>query len=86
MFDNLLGRFHPLVAYVVANEKGQFSAPVVREAALLALCRYMAVSHALCEQVYYSCDASRNTLRLLESSSPPATRPSSPHIALLTPS
>jgi len=32
VFDNLLGRFHPLVAYVVANEKGQFSAPVVREA------------------------------------------------------
>jgi condensin complex subunit 1 len=47
--ENILGKFHQLIAYIVANEKGQFSDPVVRENALLALCRYMTVSSRLCE-------------------------------------
>lgn len=49
VFDNLLGKFHPLISFVVANEKGTFSAPIVREAAVLALCRYMSVSSIVCE-------------------------------------
>lgn len=56
VFDNILGKFHPLIAFIVANEtggrqsgKGPFAAPIVRETALLALCRYMCVSNGLCE-------------------------------------
>lgn len=49
VFDNLLGKFHPLIAYIVANEKGSFPDPIVRETALLALCRYMSVSNGMCE-------------------------------------
>ena len=56
VFDNILGKFHPLIAFIVANEaggklggKGPFCAPIVRETALLALCRYMCVSNGLCE-------------------------------------
>ena len=47
--DNILGKFHPLIAFVVANEKGTFSNALLREAALLALCRFMSVSSELCE-------------------------------------
>ena len=48
--SNLLGRFHHVVAFVVANQSGAFSSPLVREAGLLALCRFMSVSSVLCEQ------------------------------------
>ena len=47
--DNVLGKFHPLIAYVVANESGTFSHPLLRETAILALCRFMSVSSQLCE-------------------------------------
>lgn len=50
VFDNLLGKFHPFIAYIVANEHGHYHDPLVRETALLALCRYMCVSNTLCEQ------------------------------------
>jgi hypothetical protein len=49
VFENTLGKFHPLIAYMVADEKGSFSDPLVRETGLLALCRYMSVSNSLCE-------------------------------------
>lgn len=48
--DNLLGSFHPFIAFVVANSGGEYSDPVIREAAVLALCRYMSVSSVLCEE------------------------------------
>ena len=54
VFDNLLGKFHPFIAYIVANEHGHYHDPLVRETALLALCRYMCVSNTLCEQVGHS--------------------------------
>lgn len=47
--QNVLGKFHQMIAFIVANEKGQFNDPVVRENALLALCRYMTVSSHMCE-------------------------------------
>ena len=47
--DNILGKFHLLIAYVVANEKGNYSNPLLRETAVLALCRFMSVSSELCE-------------------------------------
>lgn len=50
VLNNILGKFHPLIAYVVANENGTFSNPLLRETALLALCRFMSVSVALCER------------------------------------
>lgn len=50
VLNNILGKFHPLVAYVVANENGSFTNPLLRETALLALCRFMSVSVTLCER------------------------------------
>ena len=47
--ENILGKFHTLVAYVVANENKNFSSGLLRESALLALCRFMSVSSELCE-------------------------------------
>lgn len=55
VFENLLGKFHPFIAFIVANEEkgrqgfGPYGAPIIRETALLALCRYMCVSSAMCE-------------------------------------
>lgn len=55
VFDNILGKFHPVIAFIVANEKGgkqgvgPFSDPMLRENSILALCRYMCVSNGLCE-------------------------------------
>lgn len=48
--DSLLGTFHPFLAHIVANHEGHYSSELVREAAVLALCRYMSVSSKLCEQ------------------------------------
>lgn len=45
---NLLGKFLPLLSFIVADERGQFDSPLVREASVLALCRYMAVSSTVC--------------------------------------
>ena len=39
-----------MIGFIVANEKGNFSDPVVRENALLALCRYMTVSSHMCDK------------------------------------
>lgn len=47
--QNILGKFHQMISFIVANEKGDFSDPVVRENALLALCRYMTVSSHMCD-------------------------------------
>ena len=46
----MLSKFHPLVAYIVANEDDMFADVILRETALLALCRYMSVSYELCEK------------------------------------
>lgn len=45
---NILGKFLPLLCYIVADDNKQFSHPVVREASVLALCRYMSISSAVC--------------------------------------
>lgn len=37
VFDSILGKFHPLIAYVIANESGSFSNILVRESATLGL-------------------------------------------------
>ena len=36
---NLLGKFLPLLSYMVANEQKKFSHPLLRETSILALCR-----------------------------------------------
>jgi condensin complex subunit 1 len=48
--ENILGMFHPFIAYVVANESNRYSHALLRETSTLALCRYMSVSSQLCEQ------------------------------------
>jgi condensin complex subunit 1 len=48
---NLLGKFLPLLSYLVANEQQQYSHPLLRETAVLALCRYMCTSSAVCESL-----------------------------------
>lgn len=48
--DNLLGKMHPIVAFLVANDKGAYSHPLLQEVTLLALCRMMSVSSLLCEE------------------------------------
>jgi condensin complex subunit 1 len=50
VLSNLLGAFFPLVTYIAANEQRRFSAPVLRDAAVLTLCRYAAISSISCEQ------------------------------------
>lgn len=47
--ENLLGKFHTIVAFIVANESGSYSHPLLRETALLTLCRMMCVSSLLCD-------------------------------------
>lgn len=48
--DNILGRFHALTAYIVADATKLYSKPLLRETAILTLCRYMSVSSLLCEK------------------------------------
>ena len=48
--DNILGKFHGLAAFIVANATKQYSQPLLRESAILSLCRYMSVSSVLCEK------------------------------------
>jgi condensin complex subunit 1 len=48
--ENILGKFHQMIAFIVANERGNFNDPMLRETALLSLCRYMASSSIICEK------------------------------------
>mmetsp|Transcript_8464 Transcript_8464/g.12624 ORF Transcript_8464/g.12624 Transcript_8464/m.12624 type:complete len:1331 (-) Transcript_8464:69-4061(-) len=48
--NNILGKFHPMVAYIVANANGHYAHPIIRETAVLSLCRYMSVSSILCQK------------------------------------
>lgn len=48
---NLLGKFLPLLSYMVANEQHKFDHPLLRETSVLALCRYMCTSSAVCDQL-----------------------------------
>lgn len=50
VIENLLGRFKSLLEFVVANGKGKFSHPLLRESSVLAMCRYMSTSMIACEQ------------------------------------
>ena len=47
--EHMLGHFHKLIAYIVANEKRNYNNATVRENAILALCRYMTVSSRMCD-------------------------------------
>lgn len=46
----MLGKFLPMLLFVVANERKHFSHPLVRDTSVLTLCRYMATSSVVCEQ------------------------------------
>jgi len=48
--QGLLAAFEPLLLSIVANEAGQFDNEVLRQAATLALTKYMCVSSAACER------------------------------------
>ncbi|KAJ1430669.1 non-SMC mitotic condensation complex subunit 1-domain-containing protein, partial [Ochromonadaceae sp. CCMP2298] len=48
---NLLGKFLPLLSFLVANESGLYSHPLIRETATLALTRYMTTSSIVCENL-----------------------------------
>ena len=47
---NMLGKFLPLILFIVANERKHFSHALVRETSILTLCRFMATSSVVCEQ------------------------------------
>jgi len=51
VLKNLLGKFLPLLSYMAANEQLKFSHPLLRETAVLALCRYMCTSSVVCDQL-----------------------------------
>lgn len=47
---NLIGKFMPLISFIAANEGGKYdAAPVLRQTAVLSLCRAMSVSVSVCE-------------------------------------
>lgn len=48
--DNLFGKFHAFVAFIAANENGQFGSMLLRHTSTVALCRFMSISSTLCEQ------------------------------------
>lgn len=48
---NLLGKFLPLLSYMVANEQARFSHTLLRETSILAMCRYMCTSATVCESL-----------------------------------
>ena len=48
---NLLGKFLPLLSYMVANEQARFSHKLLRETSILAMCRYMCTSATVCESL-----------------------------------
>jgi condensin complex subunit 1 len=47
--SNLLAVYEPILVRLVANENGKFSNMVLREASVLALCKYMCISLSVCE-------------------------------------
>lgn len=51
VLGNLLGAFLPLLTYIVADDSKAFLSPSLRSAAVLTVCRYMAVSSLACEQL-----------------------------------
>lgn len=50
VFQNLLSRYSGLLAHVIIHPSQGFSHPLVRESAVFALCKYMAVSNDFCEK------------------------------------
>ncbi len=51
--QNILGTFHPLIAYIVANASkagSGFDHPLIRDTSILALARYMSISSIICEK------------------------------------
>jgi condensin complex subunit 1 len=57
---NLLGKFRSMIVSIVttnhssvssAEEKVQYSHPLIRKASTMALCRYMSISNELCEEL-----------------------------------
>lgn len=51
VIKNLLGKFLPLLSYLVANEQNKFNHQLLRETSILAMCRYMSTSSTLCESL-----------------------------------
>eukprot|EP00903_Cladosiphon_okamuranus_P005553 g5529.t1 len=47
---NLLGAFGPLLVRLVADENGRFGHPLLREASVLALSKFMCISEAFCDR------------------------------------
>lgn len=47
--NNLLSQFRDLIIFIVANDSNAFSDPILRSAAVMALCRYMSISSEVCE-------------------------------------
>jgi condensin complex subunit 1 len=47
---NLLAAFEPMLVRLVADESGCYAEPILREAATLALCKYMCISLTVCER------------------------------------
>jgi hypothetical protein len=48
--DGLLSQFRDLIIFIVANDSNTFNDPILRSAAIMALCRYMSISSIVCEQ------------------------------------
>lgn len=46
---NLLGKFVPVICFIVADDAGSFRHALLRESSVLALCRCMTVSSQVCE-------------------------------------
>ena len=47
---NLLGAFGPMIEAVVANRDGKFSDPLLRQAATMALSKFMGISSVFCDR------------------------------------
>lgn len=48
--NNLLAIYEPMLVRLVANENGKFGNIILREASVLALCKYMCISLSVCER------------------------------------
>jgi condensin complex subunit 1 len=46
---NILGKFLPVVSFIVANQSGAYSDSMLRLASVLSLCRFMSTSSVICE-------------------------------------
>lgn len=46
----IISHFSPLLVYVVADESGKFSSEILKQASVLALCKFMCVSSSFCEK------------------------------------